>query len=244
MTTVNSLNPDQVKNDIRDEDYYLESITFKVEDTIFNVPRYHFKHASEIFASMLTLPAGDCVQAEGQSDENPIVLQGISKVDFRALLKVLYPLNVREVLNTAAWMTKDEWIAVLKLSTQWCFLEIRDLAIKQISDRSDFTLVERIVLGRQYEIAVWIRYGYENLLHRPWGGILPEEAKQIGWETTFQICAAREKWLSTRGTKNGWSYCMQNIDVEDFFGEEIRQAGLASAAFAQPEQKPNCDLDD
>jgi hypothetical protein len=92
----------------RDQKYYLESITFKVrltpkardyphsalqvEERIFKVPRYHFEHSSEIFATTFTLPAVDEVHTEGQSDENPFILEGISCVDFQRLLKVLYPL--------------------------------------------------------------------------------------------------------------------------------------------------------
>ncbi|KAJ7250471.1 hypothetical protein B0H12DRAFT_997061, partial [Mycena haematopus] len=163
-----------------------------VEDCIFNVPRYHFEHTSGIFASMLTLPPGDSVQVEGQSEQNPIVLEGISKVDFRALLKVLYPLNVlQSILNTEKWMTKDEWISILKLSTQWRFLEARDLAIKQL-DRPDFKFepVELVMLGQQYDVA-WLKKGYAGLVLRQ-VCISPKEAKQIGWETAYRISAARE----------------------------------------------------
>jgi hypothetical protein len=41
---------------------------------------------------MFTLPAGDGVQAEGQNDEQPVVLEGVRSDDFQQLLKVLYPL--------------------------------------------------------------------------------------------------------------------------------------------------------
>ncbi|KAJ7250477.1 hypothetical protein B0H12DRAFT_1072073 [Mycena haematopus] len=220
------------------ENYYVENITFKVEDCIFSVPRYHFEHTSEIFASMLTLPLGDGVQVEGQSEQNPIVLEGISKVDFRALLKVLYPLNIREaMLNTDEWMTKDEWLSVLKLSTQWRFLEARDLAIKQL-DRpgSKFEPVELVMLGQQYDVAAWLKKGYAGLVLRQ-VCISPEEANQIGWETAFRISAARETALGLHGNMlNGWSYCMQRVDIEGIFGEELGQAKLASEAFALPDK--------
>ncbi|KAJ7250486.1 hypothetical protein B0H12DRAFT_662676 [Mycena haematopus] len=222
----------------RDQNYYFENITFRVEDCIFNVPRYHFEHTSEIFASMLTLPPGNGVQAEGQSDQNPIVLEGISKVDFRALLKVLYPLSVRSILNIDRLMTKDEWLSVLKLSTQWRFLEARALAITQL-DRLNFGPVECVVLGRQYDIAAWLRKGYTGLLQRRWGYISPEDAKQIGWETAFRICEARETKLRTYTVRSGndWTCCTDYLNAGDVFGEELRQAELASAAFALPGQK-------
>ncbi|KAJ7250484.1 hypothetical protein B0H12DRAFT_662849 [Mycena haematopus] len=176
----------------RDQEYYLESITFQVEDCIFNVPRYHFEHTSEIFASMLTLPAGDGVQAEGQSDQNPIVLEGISKVDFRALLKVLYPLSI---LNTDKWMTKDEWISVAKLSTQWRFLEARALAIKQLLDRSDFGLIKCIVLGRQYNVPPGFGRGMRFLHSALWGTFRQRWQSKSGGKKHFAfVRPAKQRW--------------------------------------------------
>ena len=39
---------------------------------------------------MFLLPQGDKATVEGQSDYNPIVLEGINKSDFEQLLKVLF----------------------------------------------------------------------------------------------------------------------------------------------------------
>ena len=44
---------------------------------------------STVFADMFLLPQGDQATVEGQSDENPIILQEINKHDFEQLLKVL-----------------------------------------------------------------------------------------------------------------------------------------------------------
>ncbi|KAJ7631360.1 hypothetical protein DFH06DRAFT_1005297 [Mycena polygramma] len=165
----------------RHQMYYLENITFKVEDGIFKVPRYHFEHSSEIFATTFTLPAADAVQGEGQSDDNPFILEGISRIDFERLLKVLYPLDIPQILS----MAKDDWISVLKLSTLWYFLDARDLAIKQLNDRGDIGSVERILLARQYDVASWLRMGYTDLARRE-EGISLEDAEKIGWQTTVE----------------------------------------------------------
>jgi hypothetical protein len=123
-------------------------------------------------------------------------------------------------------MTKDEWISVLKLSTQWYFLDIRDLAIKQLSNRTDIGSVDRILLARQYDVPVWLRMGI-NELAQCHEGISREDAEKIGWETALQLCRVREMALSRY---SGWSY-LQYADVEGTFGEEFRQAELASSAF-------------
>ncbi len=40
---------------------------------------------------MLMLPQTETGTVEGDSDNNPIQLQGVSKVDFERLLKFMYP---------------------------------------------------------------------------------------------------------------------------------------------------------
>jgi len=219
----------------RDQNYYLESITFKVEDRIFKVPRYHFEHSSEVFATTFTLPPGDGVDAEGHSDENPVVLEGISSVDFQRLLKVLYPPDMRsQILSVtkAGWMSKEEWISVLKLSTQWYFLDTRDLVINQLDKLTDMGNVERILLARQYDVPAWLRMAYRNLVLRH-EGISLGDAEKIGWETAFRLYQVREMALksSKKAFSNALPYAVQYI--ESVFGEEFRQAELASAAYAR-----------
>ncbi|KAF7370264.1 hypothetical protein MSAN_00657600 [Mycena sanguinolenta] len=232
--------------DSRDQDYYFETITFKVENTFFNVPRYHFERSSEIFATMFTLPAGDGVPAEGQSDRNPIVLEGISSVDFRALLKVLYPLQIRGIR-----LTKDEWISVLKLSTQWHFVDARSLAIEELDKHSEMGVVDRILLAQKYGIAGWLRLGYTTLAQRS-NAISQEEAEKIGWKTAFLLGQVREDALSQayrqtqalyQNTRPRRPYDSEDEDeaemyaaglniqvgrIEDVFGEEFRTAQLES----------------
>ena len=71
----------------------------QVEDCLFRVPREPLEEESTIFADMFLLPQGEQVMVEGQSDENPIVLQGIEKDEFEPLLKALLYRSVR-VLNS------------------------------------------------------------------------------------------------------------------------------------------------
>ncbi|KAJ7464530.1 hypothetical protein FB451DRAFT_1263750 [Mycena latifolia] len=213
--------------------YYLESVTFKVEDRIFKVPRYHFERNSEIFATTFTLPSPTVgtadAHAEGHSDANPFVLEGISSVDFHRLLKVLYPLDIPQILS----MPKEEWISVLKLSTLWRFLDARDLAIQQLTERGGLGSVERILLARQYDVAPWLRLGYTELARRE-EGISLEDAEKIGWETTVRLYHTREaaiKSYASGSYRYGSQSHFQFADVEGAFQEEFRRADLASAAY-------------
>ncbi|KAK7024957.1 hypothetical protein R3P38DRAFT_1055576 [Favolaschia claudopus] len=184
----------------RDQDYYFKNITFQVENRIFNVPRYHFERTSEVFAGMFSLPSGDSVSLEGQTDTNPVVLEGKNCADFQALLKVLYPLDLEQFVNNQAqWMTTDEWISVLKLSTEWRFLGARKLAIQNLDGRGEIGSVQRVMLARQYDIAPWLRDAYMDLARRK-QTMSPEEAQIVGWETAYRLGLAREKALDTRLT--------------------------------------------
>ena len=73
----------------------LGSQVAQVEDCLFRVPREPLEEESTVFADMFLLPQGEQVIVEGQSDENPIVLQGIEKDEFEPLLKALLYRSVR-----------------------------------------------------------------------------------------------------------------------------------------------------
>ncbi|KAK7024963.1 hypothetical protein R3P38DRAFT_2951969 [Favolaschia claudopus] len=180
----------------RHQDYYFQTVIFKVEDRLFNVPRYHFERASEVFAGMFSLPQPS-TSTEGQSDLNPIVLDGKYSADFQALLKVLYPLDVELILNEPhKWMTTDEWISVLKLSTEWCMARFRRLAITKL-DQRDLSSCQRIMLARQYHIVTWLRRGYSELVERA-ETISEDEAEILGWKTTCRLFQARERAPNAR----------------------------------------------
>ncbi|KAJ2924434.1 hypothetical protein H1R20_g12651, partial [Candolleomyces eurysporus] len=67
------------------------TIFFKVEEIVFEAPRYRFAEHSEIFETMFHLPAGGDETAEGRDEGHPIVLESYKAADFNALLKVIYP---------------------------------------------------------------------------------------------------------------------------------------------------------
>lgn len=63
--------------------------TFQVEDSLFNVPKHHFLQSSLRDSLIVT---------DENHDTPPIQLDGVSKTDFRAILKLLDPLYVQRIL--------------------------------------------------------------------------------------------------------------------------------------------------
>lgn len=66
--------------------------TTKVEDVLYNVHRYFFRRDSSVFDGMFSLPHPVDKRPEGDSLENPIILEGIGARDFDRLLSLLYPM--------------------------------------------------------------------------------------------------------------------------------------------------------
>ncbi|KAF6749179.1 hypothetical protein DFP72DRAFT_914484 [Ephemerocybe angulata] len=176
-----------------------DTVVFKVEDGLFRVPRHGFVEASEVFATMFSLPtrAGSRPEdeIEGQSADNPIVLEGYLKVDFLALLKVLYP-TYDEVMAGRFNMTKSEWISALKLSTVWGIRKIRQWAIKELSSPAFIhTPLEKIEYARAYHISNWLVEGISAIVKNDGQDALsPSDlSKAVGIETAYQIMTLRAR---------------------------------------------------
>jgi hypothetical protein len=76
----------------------------------------------------------------------------------------------------------------------------------------------------------WLREGYEDLATRD-EGISLEDAQKIGWETALRLYQTREMAQKNNSHTYGGRKRFQDADVEGNFGEELRQADLASAAY-------------
>ena len=61
-----------------------------MEDNLFKAPKRYFEANSSIFSDIVALSSSEN-NIDGSSDENPIRLSSIKKVDFERLLGVMYP---------------------------------------------------------------------------------------------------------------------------------------------------------
>ncbi|TFL04324.1 hypothetical protein BDV98DRAFT_590148 [Pterulicium gracile] len=121
---------DQLSSLDKSDEYYLRTFTFRVEGTLFKVPQCRFVNESPIFRGMYSLPQQ--ADAEGLSDDKPIDLTGVEKLDFTRFLRVLYPLGVQLSHSHGPTGPVDDWNSVLKLSTMWRFKDIRNLSVAQL----------------------------------------------------------------------------------------------------------------
>ncbi|KAF5317260.1 hypothetical protein D9611_003676 [Ephemerocybe angulata] len=185
-----------------DEEYYWDFVTFSVDDVLYRLPKYRFVNGSETFAREYGLDQDQGSEEEyaGVEDSSPDAVKklDVAAAEFRALLKVLYP-KTDKASHQELTLSKDEWLAVLKLSSKWRFNSIRKLAIERLSPLSGMKPSERIRLGREYAVESWLLSGYEELVTRK-AGIAKEEVPLVGWETVHELWGVREMWRSCQAT--------------------------------------------
>ncbi|KAH6885483.1 hypothetical protein BKA70DRAFT_1337585 [Coprinopsis sp. MPI-PUGE-AT-0042] len=177
----------------RDDSYYWEPVVFLVEGALFKLPKLHLAQGSQRFAEFYGLLENDSsdddavvAAATGSSQCTSVIPLGVTAEDFRSFLAVLYPKNAQ----TQANLTKEQWLSVLKLATQWHFEHMRKTAIAQL-ERLPLTPVEKVLLGRQFYVSEWLLSGYKRLVRQE-TPIAVEDAKEIGFETSLRLYLCRE----------------------------------------------------
>lgn len=170
----------------RHDVYYLETIVFRVEDTLFRVPRRGFELESPVFASMFSLPTGNH-SPEGQDDNSPIMLQGMEKKDFQSLLELMYPMGPNLPV-----LGHEDLVGVLHLSTMWEFAKIRDYVIGIMDEQMD--AVERVILAKKERVSAWLLTGYETLVGGP-ESLTIDRVKKLDWETIARLFAIQHRLL-------------------------------------------------
>ncbi|KAF7976423.1 hypothetical protein HWV62_6839 [Athelia sp. TMB] len=145
------------------QSYYMDDITFKIEDVLFKVPQASFEKA-EPFYTMFGLPQNPqlAVASEGLSDDTPLRIEGVTADDFRAFMKALYPAAIN--LESLKSLSSGDWESVLKLSTMWDFPDIRGHAITHLKKQVD--CINGIRLSAQYKIPAWLPVALEQAVTR------------------------------------------------------------------------------
>ncbi|SJK98068.1 uncharacterized protein ARMOST_01325 [Armillaria ostoyae] len=206
----------------RSESYYWENIVVQVEDTLFRFPKHHLMKKSEVFRSMLSMPQGKS-EPEGVSDDHPIKLWGVNKIEFERLLQVLHPIDAQKQPQ----LSMDAWLSVLKLSGLWRLADTRNIAISGLTTLMwKIDPVDRVILGRRYSVAPWLSSGFMDLVHRV-EMVSEEEADKIGLETALQIQRVRETFLRTaykvEQSNNRYSY-QGNATEPSFDRDKVKNA--------------------
>ncbi|KAH9925352.1 uncharacterized protein BXZ73DRAFT_50084 [Epithele typhae] len=182
-------------------DTLMEVSPAQVDGVLFKVLRKPFENESKAFGDTLELPPADHPQGhEGESDANPLRLEGVTEDEFRALLRVLF----RPQYGPTRTYDKAHWIAVLKLSTMWLFDTLRDTAIEEIA-RYVAAPLDRIELARTYDIPHWCEPAFAALCRQE--RLSPEELERLGWNDGAKLVHVRESMEWADACTCGCNYC-------------------------------------
>jgi len=179
---------------IRDDEFYFEVVTFRVENTLFRVPRHVLETSSEVFRDMFLLPVG-VGSTEGETDSHPIVLEGISSHTFKLLLKVLLD---RSIAPENLAYSMDEWIAVLKLSHRWGMSSTRKFVMSKLSSKgSTLGPLEMAGLALELDIKEWLVPALDALAKReePMSKV---EVERLGIEVVLKLAEVRESLIARK----------------------------------------------
>jgi hypothetical protein len=86
--------------------------------------------------------------------------------------------------------TTKEWTSVLTIASIWDFSSLRHLSISRL----DYSLdtVERIVLGKQFDVCRWLTPAYFELCARP-EPLTYEEGEMLGMRDVIKIGQVRHQ---------------------------------------------------
>ncbi|CAA7260425.1 unnamed protein product [Cyclocybe aegerita] len=220
-----------------DTEFCLEGdlVWLKIEDVLFRVPQYQLVRHSETLEDMFNVPQGDGVDApvEGRLKENPICFEGISANDFRNFLRPLFPFY--------SWRSTElstvEWLSILKLSTMWYCLALRQSAVDALGPLLDDPM-QKILLGREYFVVQWVQDGYRALVLRH-ETISDEEITEegLGYPAGTKLLRMREQyWRSNSERGTAWLKTTASIDehIKHVFKVELDGIRMAQTGYVIP----------
>jgi hypothetical protein len=183
---------------VRHAEYYIHGgdVIFRVDNNLFRVHRYFFTRDSAFFRHELPHPPPPGEFTKGSSDNNPLVLEDITIVDFERFLWVFY--NPKYSLYDA---DVEEWTSILKLAHLWEFSGVKTLALREL-ERLEIAPLKKIIMYHSYEVdRDLLQAAYIALTVRP-EPITIEEGRELGLETALQLARARELARASGGKKS------------------------------------------
>jgi len=184
------------KQTTHDNTFYFSYVTFRVENTLFRVPRHELEHTSRVFRDMFLIPSGTD-HPEGASDEHPIVLENTSSYDFRQLLRAMLCGNDRGSTAETQPTTFKEWCSVIKLAHRWEMSTLYDLALKKADDMGNIDPVEKAAFAFKYDIQTWLLRALNDIARRA-EPLSQRDVDILGLDTVLKLARVRES-ITTRG---------------------------------------------
>ncbi|ETW77471.1 hypothetical protein HETIRDRAFT_480130 [Heterobasidion irregulare TC 32-1] len=166
---------------------------FLVSGRLYKVHRYLLSQ-SVAFRDMFTCPPGPNAMVQGETDADPITLQGVTQEEFEALLDVFYDSNH----DGYSKITLQQWMHILSIASVFQFDNIRERAIREITKHEpNLDAMQEIELALKHEVRQWALEGLAKLLLRP--EVLDEdEASRLPLGMVVKLWKAREEYVTDK----------------------------------------------
>lgn len=110
---------------------------------------------------------------------------------------------LRSDVSTKLSLSESEWISVLKLSTKWCFNNLRKIAILELELLNSLTSVNKIVLGRLCSISSWLLAGLTEIADRK-ESMSDDDIVALDHITAIALLKVRELRLQNKCDELEW----------------------------------------
>ncbi|KAG8912375.1 hypothetical protein FRC01_005131, partial [Tulasnella sp. 417] len=160
-------------------------LVFLVEDTLFHLPLRRLNQ-SQYFRDMME-EKNTGLEGEGNSDEKPIFLSGISAFEMASFLDA----TDASFLDGDPGLTFHQWAAGLHLATMWGFDDIRTNIIAKMDETiSKIDPLDRIDASLKCRVEKWLHPAYKVLCTRD-NGLSNDDAGRLGLDKSAAIWRIR-----------------------------------------------------
>ncbi|KAJ3773307.1 hypothetical protein FB446DRAFT_641968, partial [Lentinula raphanica] len=176
-----------------------------VDECLFRFPIEFLAAQSSYFQDMADK------LTDGLTRENPIILNGISRNDFRQLLRVLcFPRNFKSEPEVLSF---PQWEAVLRLSKKWGMNEVKTHAISTVAKLPNVDPVDKIVLARTYDIHSWLAPAFNDILQRS-RSLTEGDVEKLGVPTAVRLMGLRDRLCPSVSEKGVFTLNHRRIETD------------------------------
>jgi hypothetical protein len=110
----------------------------------------------------------------------------------------------------------EEWTSILELSNAWSFVEVKNLAVREL-EKLDIEPIERVFIYHRYNIdRAYLITSYAIICTRP-EPLNLQEGRRVGLETALKVAEARERIRAVASEKSG----ARSPTFADFAPEDV-----------------------
>ncbi|TFK71235.1 hypothetical protein BDN72DRAFT_838005 [Pluteus cervinus] len=183
------------------ERFFFQSdfVLLRIQSTQYYLPTFILSMHSDRFKTLLA----SISRTPGTAVEQ-IAIQDIQEIGFERLSSVSMPAVPGQLEPTSV----EEWTSVLTVAHTWEFRTIQALALARIEPIA--SAVDKVVLGREYDLPQWAAAGYMELCQR----VLPisrDEGRRLGVDIVTDISSIRDYARSEGGRRVGEAHIREMV---------------------------------